>query len=97
MSTAAVGELRARFMQVATEHGPDGEHAEVAVFLGYEPITRTADFHQHVTDIGIDWPAVLNEHWSSTEEFLLGTAAGLWGRRSEGCHRNTAETGRGLR
>jgi hypothetical protein len=86
MSTAALGELRARFMQVATEHGPDGEHAAVAVFLGYEPITRTAHFHQHVTDIGIDWPAGLNEHWSSTEEFLLGTAAGLWGSPLRGGH-----------
>lgn len=60
-----------------------GEHAAVAVLLGYEPVAAAAKFCRHATGRGIDWDGVLAETWSAAERLLIATAAGLWsGRRT---------------
>jgi hypothetical protein len=58
-----------------------GEHAAVAVFLGYEPVAASGRFHRHVDRGGVDWAGVLGESWSSSERFLIASAAALWGAR----------------
>jgi hypothetical protein len=51
------------------------------LFLGYQPITRIDRFNGHVGEYGVDWDSVIAEPWSSTEYFLLATAAGLFRSR----------------
>jgi hypothetical protein len=76
--------LRDRYVRYFEEGRGDGEHAAVAVFLGYQPITRIDRFNRHADHHGVDWDQVLAEGWSSTEHFLLATAAGLFrSRRTE--------------
>lgn len=84
MSHAHVIALRDRYLRYFREDRGDGEHATAAVLLGYHPITTLDRFHRHVDHHGVDWDAVLAEGWSSTEYFLLATAAGLFrSRRTE--------------
>jgi hypothetical protein len=81
VSYADVIALRDRYLR---EDRGSGEHAAVAVLLGYRPITTIDRFNRHVDSRGVDWDAVLAKGWSSTEYFLLATAAGLFrSRRTE--------------
>jgi hypothetical protein len=81
VSAADVAALRERLTR---RYAGSGEHAALAVFLGYAPITARGEFHGHVDADGVDWAAVLAGPWSSTELFLIETAYGLWsGRRIE--------------
>ncbi len=69
---------------LAGRYAGSGEHAALAVFLGYTVISGRGEFHGHVDADGVDWAAVLAGPWSSTELFLIETAYGLWsGRRIE--------------
>jgi len=81
VSAAGVAALRERLTR---RDAGSGEHAALAVFLGYAVITARGEFHGHVDADGVDWAAVLAGPWSSTELFLIETAHGLWsGRRIE--------------
>lgn len=64
-------------------YGGSGEHAAVAVLLGYAPVATSAKFARYVTERGVDWDGVLGETWPAPERLLIATAAGLWsGRRT---------------
>lgn len=64
-------------------YGGSGEHAAVAVLLGYAPVATSAKFARCVTERGVDWDGVLGETWPASERLLIATAAGLWsGRRT---------------
>jgi hypothetical protein len=64
-------------------YGGSGEHAAVAVLLGYAPVVTSAKFTRYVTTRGVDWDGVLGETWPAPERLLIATAAGLWsGRRT---------------
>lgn len=81
MSPADVAALRESYIR---QDAGSGEHAAVAVFLGYEEIAARPEFHRHADRGGVDWAAVLGEGWSSTERFLIASAAALWGVRAGG-------------
>jgi hypothetical protein len=74
---ANVAALRHKYV-LATSRDRWGEAAAVAVLLGFEPIAADPRFARHVTRDGIAWDALLAESWSSTEQFFIGTAAGIW-------------------
>ncbi len=78
MSRADVAGLREAYLR---RDAGSGEHAAVAVFLRYGPVTATARFVRHVDRGGVDWAGVLGEAWSSSERFLIASAAALWGAR----------------
>jgi len=77
---------RADIASLAERYGGyagSGQHAAVAVLLGYEPVAAAAKFHRHVNGRGVDWDGVLGETWPAGERLLVATAAGLWsGRRT---------------
>jgi len=81
VSRAHVAALREAYM---TRDAGSGEHAAVAVFLGYGPVSATPRFHRHADRAGVDWAGVLGEGWSSSERFLVCSAAALWGARLGG-------------
>ncbi|MEU4576051.1 hypothetical protein [Nonomuraea sp. NPDC023979] len=66
---------------VRSAQAGSGEHAALAVLLA-DPIVHTDRFVRHADASGVDWDPLLDEPWSSSEEFLLRVAAGLWGRRT---------------
>src|SRR5215831_17980402 len=79
MSAGDVDILAARYRG----YGGSGEHAAVAVLLGYAPIATSVKFTRYVTERGVDWDGVLGETWPAAERLLIATAAGLWsGRRT---------------
>jgi hypothetical protein len=74
---ANVAALRRKYLE-ASARDRWGEAAAVAVLLGFEPIAADPRFARHVARDGINWDALLAESWSSTEQLLIGTAAGIW-------------------
>ena len=79
MSRADIASLAERYGGYAGS----GQHAAVAVLLGYEPVAAAAKFCRHVNGRGVDWDGVLGETWPAGERLLVATAAGLWsGRRT---------------
>jgi hypothetical protein len=77
MTTEYVFELRARLVEDLATSG-DGEKAALALLLTCTPISCDPKFAGHVTDDGIDFPAILEEGGSATERFLITTGYGLW-------------------
>lgn len=75
MSRSDVDRLRQAYM---THEAGSGEHAAVAVLLGYAPLVDQQDFHRHVSSDGITWDALLKENWSETDRLLIQAAYALW-------------------
>jgi hypothetical protein len=83
MSYSDVKRLRGNHMLGCAKE-PWGEAAAAAVMLRFDRIAADRRFSDHVDPQGADWGAILDDvTWSTTEWFLIATAAGLWtGRRS---------------
>jgi hypothetical protein len=84
MSRADVAALRQEYLQACSREGW-GKAAAVAVLLGNERFAGDDRLCRHASKNGVDWDQVLAEGtWSSSEYFILATAAGLWtGRRTQ--------------
>lgn len=82
MSQADVRNLREMFVRRCAT-SPWGEAAAVAVLLGFERISCDKRFASRTDREGVDWDEVLADGtWSSTERFLLESAACLWNSRN---------------
>ena len=81
MSRADIAALREQYTRQSSQ-AHWGEAAAVAVLLGFTPIAGDDRLARHASPDGIAWEAVLaDKTWSSTERFLIATAAALWGGR----------------
>lgn len=81
MSRAEVTALRERCLRMRSR-GTWGEGAALAVLLGCSHFAADHRLYRHVSADGVDWDRVLGDRtWSTSERFILGTAAGLWGGR----------------
>ncbi len=82
MGRADVAALREAYTR---QDAGSGEHAAVAVLLGFARIAGDERFGRRARRSGVDWVAVLADRtWSPAERFVVATAAGLWsGRRTE--------------
>lgn len=64
---------------------PWGEAAAVVVLLGFEPVAKHPGFGRYAGRRGVDWEAALRDRaWSTSERFLIATAAGLWTGQAHG-------------
>lgn len=82
MSRAEVENLRQTYVRQCSSE-PWGEAAAVAVLLRFERISGDNRFASRTDQDGVDWPEVLADStWSSTERFLIASAAALWNSRN---------------
>jgi hypothetical protein len=84
MSSIDIAAIRQEYWQACARERW-GEAAVVAVLLGNERFAADERLYRHASKDGVRWDQALAEAtWSSSEYFILATAAGLWtGRRTQ--------------